>query len=136
MIAFDSSDWKTRWNFLDDFIRELVAPDYSRMPAETEIRNAETKLSRRLSPSIREWCAFAVASDQIKNSFSFRDCFVIEPVPGHSSIGLLLQGEGDVYWAVEEDSWSQDDPPVQTYYLVPRDASLCRGMSENGRDVF
>jgi hypothetical protein len=110
-------DWHTNWRVIDAFVRDWLAADYTRQPATERIRDFERSVAVTLPPSAREWCSFALASEQIASRFSFRDCLVIEHLKDHDAISLLLQGEADFYWAIETRFLDNDDPPVTGYYL-------------------
>lgn len=110
-------DWRTNWRAIDAFIRDWLEVDYARDPKPGQIRELEQSAGVTLPPSVREWCSFALASPQIESRFSFRDCLVIERLDEHDAISLLLQGEGDFYWAVETPALVKADPPVTGYYL-------------------
>jgi hypothetical protein len=117
MTNFDSANWTARWEFIDDFIHQWLSTQYSREPVVNEIREAEENIGLQLPPSVRAWCEFVAASDQIEDSFNFRDEFVMEKVPGHSAISILQSGEQDLYWAIDETDWHREDPPVKIFCI-------------------
>ncbi len=43
----------------------------------------------------------------------------MERMPGHPAVSLMIQGEGDVQWAVRLADLGDPDPPVHTYRWVP-----------------
>lgn len=117
MIDFDdNNDWSENWAAFDRFVCDWLRTDFTRDPGSPEIDELERSAGVTLPPSAREWCAFALASQTLEH-FSWRDCLVVEPVPGHEAVSLLLQGEGDYYWAIETKNLTQPDPPVIGYSL-------------------
>ena len=111
------TDWRTRWQASDEFIRYWFDTDFVRHPTDSRIDQIEARLGLPLPPSIREWVAFSLAAGQIERNFSFRDSLEIEKLADHDAISLLWQGEADYIWAVEMTHWSEADPPVVAYYL-------------------
>jgi len=112
-----NKDWQERWYVIDSFIRSWLAPGFSRLPDQHELEKLEERVGIRLPASAREWCFLAWAAPQIEQHFIFRYCFVIERLKDHDAVSLLLQGEGDFYWAIETQFLENDDPPVTAYLL-------------------
>jgi hypothetical protein len=110
--------WEGRWAVLREFVRRwhglTLDPVGRRSPL---VAQEESKLGVQLPPSFREYVSF---SEELiaQNAFGIlRDCYEVTRLQAHSAISLLLQGEGDVYWAVKLEDFSKQDPPVNTYYL-------------------
>jgi uncharacterized protein (TIGR02996 family) len=78
-----------------------------------EVQAAEARLGVTFSPSMREWVAFA---RDVRRSGNYhdvlRDVYTMERLPNHPAISLLLQCEGDYYWAVHHADLDKIDPPV------------------------
>jgi len=111
------TDWRARWQAIDEFIRYWFDTDFVRDPTDSRIDEIEAHLGLPLPPSVRQWVAFALAAGQIKKNFTFRDSLEIEKMADHDAISLLWQGEADYIWAVELTRWSEPDPAVVAYYL-------------------
>jgi hypothetical protein len=115
--------WEGRWRLIRRFAERLYAvhlPDVGRVPPYS--RRLESKLGRRLPPSVIEWMAFAkdlpkvsnrAASDLAHYSLAVRD------MPEHSAISLNKAYEGR-QWGVAYRDFDQDDPPVSSYVFVQR----------------
>jgi hypothetical protein len=110
--------WDGRWALLREFVRRwhgfTLGPVGRRSPL---VEQEESRLGLRLPPSFREYVSF---SEELiaQNAFGIlRDCYEVTRLEAHSAISLLLQGEGDVYWAVTLEDFNKEDPPVNTYYL-------------------
>ncbi len=117
MMDFDdNNDWSANWAVFDRFVCEWLRTEFTRDPQSPEIDELERSVDVALPPSVREWCAFALAARTLAH-FSWRDCLIVEPVPGHEAVSLLLQGEADYYWAIENKDLTQSDPPVIGYSL-------------------
>ena len=115
VIAFDdSTDWPAQWASIDSFVSDWLSVEFSRDVASSDIEQLCGDLT--LPPSAREWIAFALASQHVTN-FTFRDCLVVESVPGHDAVSLLIQGEADYYWAIESRRVDEPNPPVEAYIL-------------------
>lgn len=76
----DLGDFRSRWDAIDIFIREWLNCDFTRPVATATIRDFESAIGATLPPAAKEWCSFAVASEKIQDSFSFRDELVVRPV--------------------------------------------------------
>lgn len=117
MMEFDdNNDWSTNWVAFDQFVCDWLKTNFARDPRSPVIDELERSAGVALPPSAREWCAFAFAARRLKH-FAWRDCLVVEQVPGHAAVSLLLQGEADYYWAIESANLVQSDPPVIGYAL-------------------
>ncbi len=117
MLDFDDrNDWAANWAAFDRFVRDWLRTDFARDVRSPEIRKLEKSAGVTLPASAREWCAFALASRKLAH-FTWRDCLVVEPVPEHDATALLIQGEADYYWAIQNERLTQADPPVTAYSL-------------------
>jgi uncharacterized protein (TIGR02996 family) len=83
------------------------------------IQAEEARLGRTLSPSLREWVAYAYdvsgASDAHQVLLVLRDNYQLTELQGHDAVSLLLRGEGDYHWAVRHEHLNLNDPPVYGY---------------------
>ena len=117
-FALIPDDWKGRWELLREFVRR-----WHRIPlgpvgiTSPVVEQEETRLGVTLSPSLREWISFAQELIARQSFDILRDCYEVTRLEDHAAISLMLQGEADVYWAVNEMDLSQDDPPVTVYTL-------------------
>jgi len=113
----DLPDWRTRWNAIYEFIEDWRGKPFQPTPATAEIARVETQLGIRMPPSMHEWLSFVHSCEQIEDCFSWRDDLKVERLEDHDAISLLLQGEGDAYWAVKTTSLQEADPHVTVYML-------------------
>ena len=103
-----------RWTLLREFVsrwHNLNMPQL-RDP-ERSARDIEYSLDQKLPYSMREWVAFSRDLIAI-NSFEhvMRDLFDVSRMNRFNCTTLMIQGEGDVYWAVADKNSELDDPPV------------------------
>jgi hypothetical protein len=110
-------DWRARWDAIYAFLDGWRGQPFRREPTDQRIAELEFTLDATLPPSMREWISFATAHDEIKDCFIWRDRLSIERLDEHDAVSLLLQGEGDYYWAIKVPDLALPDPPVGTYYL-------------------
>ena len=116
------ADWRGRWRLLREFTErwhKVPLPDIGGQP--DRVRHAEEAVGGDLPPSMREWVAFTGDLEDRAADELLRDVVEIRDLadPLHlDALSLLLQGEGDYYWAVEREHLDEDDPPVQGYNLV------------------
>jgi len=111
-------DWEPRWKLLREFIRRWHAIDLRGVGVHSEaVDEAEKRLGVVLPPSFREWNS--LASELIeKGRFDiFRDAYKVTNLDTLSATTLLLQTEGDYYWAVKNENLALEDPPVDGYWL-------------------
>ena len=110
--------WQGRWTLLREFVRRWHGLSLGPVGAGSMLVDTEeSKLGLQLPPSFREWIAFAEELSA-QNAFEIlRDCYEVTRLESHSAISLMLQGERDLYWAVKEEDFKSEDPPVNTYYL-------------------
>jgi uncharacterized protein (TIGR02996 family) len=112
-------DWKGRWRLLREFIERwhgIPMPDVGGRVLEVE--QTEKELGCRLPLSVREWIAFG--SDlmhQQRFDQVLRDWHMVKRLDDLAAISLMLQAEGDFYWAIKEEDLAVADPPVQGYVL-------------------
>ena len=120
------SDTESRWEAIRRFISRWCRPADSPLPETYNgnsklIDNANAISDGAVSYSIGQWLAL-VENSAILDSPHIRDCPVIQPIEeffkdgkiGNATV-ILESGEGDVYWAVENDRLRDDDPPVHIY---------------------
>jgi hypothetical protein len=89
-------------------------PDVGGRPEE--VRAAEARLGVALPPSVREYVAYAHdVFPRPDYRVVHRDGYVMDRVPGHPAVSLMIQGEGDVHWAVRLADLGDSDPPVHTF---------------------
>jgi len=103
--------WKTVRNFAETWAGEQF-PDLG----YTEIESASATTGVTLGKSIQNWIRLCVSMNSAGHNL-LRDVFTIEPVPGHDAISLMIQGEGDFYWALRKSDLANDDPPVICFHL-------------------
>jgi uncharacterized protein (TIGR02996 family) len=111
--------WKERWRLLREFTERwhgFPMPDVG--GRAKEVHQAEKKLGLNLPPSVREWIAFGVDLEK-KGWFGhvLRDCYEVKDLTELSAVSLMIQGEGDFYYAVKKDNLKDADPPVHGYVL-------------------
>jgi|GEM_PF-3510960 len=110
--------WLGRWGLLREFTRRWHGLSL-RPPGRysSRVEREQSKLGIVLPPSFQEWLAFA---DELLAQDAFeilRDCYEITRIEEQGATSLLLQGEGDVYWAIRDENLTDSDPPVDTYCL-------------------
>lgn len=110
--------WDGRWAVLREFVRRWHGFPLGPVGRHSSlVEQEQSKLGLALPPSFREYVSF---SEELtaQNTFGIlRDCYEVSRLEAHSAVSLLLQGEGDVYWAVKLEDFNEDDPPVNNYYL-------------------
>ena len=110
--------WKERWRLLREFTER-----WHRIPMEdvggraAEVQEAERRLNVELPPAVREWIAYS--HDLIEQgAFDIlRDCYEVITLKNLAAVSLLIQSEGDLYWAVRKKNLRLPDPPVDWYLL-------------------
>jgi uncharacterized protein (TIGR02996 family) len=114
------ADWKGRWRVVREFTERwhgIPLPDVGGRPGE--IRAAESRVGVTLPPSVREYIAYAHdVFPEPGYRIVFRDPYVMERMPGHLAVSLMIQSEGDIHWAVQLADLGDPDPPVHTYVHV------------------
>lgn len=110
-------DWKGRWRVVREFTERwhgIPMPDVG--GRLEEVRAAEVRLKANVPPSVREYIAFAHdLFPEPENHQVLRDWYLMEPMPGHPAVSLMIQGEGDMHWAVQLADLGEADPLVHTY---------------------
>jgi uncharacterized protein (TIGR02996 family) len=110
-------DWKSRWRVVREFTERwhgIPMGDVGGRPEE--VRAVEGRLGVILPPSVREYVAYAHdVFPQPDYRIVLRDGYVLERMPDHRAVSLLIQGEGDMQWAVRLADLGAPDPPVHTY---------------------
>jgi hypothetical protein len=107
-----------RWELLREFTRRwhgIALAPVDRI--SSLVYREQATLSIRLPTSFREYIAFA---EELTAQAAFgilRDTYDVCRLEEHSATSLLLQCEGDVYWAVKDENLIADDPAVEMYYL-------------------
>ncbi len=117
-FAHVPDSWQGRWALLREFVRRWYGFSLGPVGAHSNLVDREEgKLGLQLPPSFREWISFAEEL-YAQNAFRIlRDDYKVTRLEGHSAISLIMQGEGDVYWAVKEEDFQSEDPPVHTYFV-------------------
>jgi hypothetical protein len=111
-------DCRSRWKLLRQFIRRWYGLELSEAGGwPRPVQAEEETLGIDLPPSFREW--MALASELIeKGRFDiFRDSYEVMDLKALAAVSLLLQSEGDYYWAVQKENLAIEDPPVDGYWL-------------------
>ncbi len=112
--------WNERWRLLREFCERWHGVPMPDLGGQADaIAAIEKDHNVVLASSFREWIAFA-RDLQARNSFGkvMRDGFVVEDLTeaaGDRALTLMLQTEGDVYWAVFKRNLNEVDPPVAMY---------------------
>jgi uncharacterized protein (TIGR02996 family) len=107
-----------RWRLIREFAnrwRGLALGDVG--GRVDEIRAIEFRLGRTLPAAVRAWVAFAHDVRQNAHYFDvLRDFFVMDDLADQPAVSLLLQCEGDYYWAVRHADWHLPDAPVHGFH--------------------
>jgi hypothetical protein len=111
--------WDQRWQQLRNFTRAWHGIPLDPVGATSDLpAREEARLGIRFPPAFREWIDFAgELADHNAFSTVLRDGYEVSRLQDHRAVSLILQCEGDVYWAVKEEDWGEDDPPVEFYHL-------------------
>lgn len=117
LLFDDNNDWATNWAAFDNFVREWLQISFIRNSKSPYIEDLELAAGIELPPSMREWCAFFFASDQIYKSFTFRDYLIVKRLEKCDSYSLLYLAEGESCWAIESNHLLDPDPPVVGYFI-------------------
>ena len=133
-------DWRDGWRLIREAHERWTGepmPDIGGRQAEIE--ETERRLGLTLPPSVREYVAFAHDLPRLEGEHGigmYRDPYMMELVPGHLALSLIMQAEGDVHWAIQLDDLRRDDPPVHTYYLGRLDDEVIEGeFVPSGREL-
>lgn len=111
-------DWHTRWKLLREFIRRWHNVKLQDVGYKSDlVQKEEKKLGVVLPPSFREWISLASELLEEGRFNIFRDSYEVANLTDLSAISLLLQSEGDYYWAVKNQNLAFEDPPVEGYWL-------------------
>jgi uncharacterized protein (TIGR02996 family) len=107
-------DWKGRWRLIREFYERWHRRPLGDVGGRAdEIREVEARLGRTLPPSVREWVAFAHdVGKKDRVHAVLRELFEMQDFPGLPATSLVLQSEGDYWWAVRHADFSLPDPPV------------------------
>lgn len=109
---------QARWTLLREFIsrwHEIELPLLR--DAASAASDIESTLNRQLPESIREWIALARdLSERGHFGEVFRDQFEVTRISRLAITTLLLQGEQDIYWAIQDSYLNLPDPPVDSYW--------------------
>ena len=110
--------WDGRWAVLREFVRRWHGFSLGPVGGRSLlVKQEESKLGLQLPPSFREYVSF---SEELtgQNAFGIlRDWYEVNRLEPYAAVSLLMQAEGDVYWAVKLEDFNKEDPPVNTYYL-------------------
>jgi uncharacterized protein (TIGR02996 family) len=119
-----SEDGKGRWRIVREFTERwhgIPMVDVGGRP--NEIQEAEQRLGVKLPPSVREFVAFAHdVFPRPDYRVVLRDGYLMQRMPNSPAISLMIQGEGDMQWAVQLADLADPDPPVHTYVFDPEDS--------------
>jgi len=114
----NSDDLNTRWKLLREFIQRWHNIDLPVVGYNSEIVEEEEKrLGIILPSSFREWISLASELIEKERFDIFRDSYNVTSLKTLSATSLLLQKEGDYYWAVKNENLALEDPPVDGYWL-------------------
>jgi len=110
--------WKQRWRLIREYTEQWQNLSLGDVGGRAdEIRGVEARLGRSLPPSVREFVAFAYdARRQSDYHEVFREVFQMLELAGCEAICLLLQCEGEYYWAVRYSDLGVADPPVHAFH--------------------
>lgn len=117
-----------RWLAIRKFIENWHEITIPQVDSKKEIENIESELGISLPVSFKEYIKLSeqllITSIDYRNGYKssgynhvFRDNFKVVRLEQHNAISLMLQAEGDLYWAVKEEDLKYDDPPVQMYIM-------------------
>lgn len=110
--------WSGRWQLVREFTRRWHGVTLSEVGQHTSVvQSKESELGIKLPPSFREWVAFSTELIAQGSFGILRDCYEVTRLEEHRATSLLLQGEGDVYWAVKDENLGEPDPPIDMYFL-------------------
>ena len=117
-----------RWQAIRTFVTRWHGIPLSPAGASSAVaEGSNAQFGLRLPPSFHEYVAFADELSALprklgpydSTAFSIlRDNYRIERLEDHQATSLMLQGEGDFYWAVRDEYLTEDDPPVDGYHLT------------------
>ena len=111
-------DLNTRWKLLREFIRSWHNIDLHFDGDNSEVvEEEEKKLGFMLPSSFREWISLASELIEKVRFNIFRDSYKVTSLDTLSATTLLLQSEGNYYWAVKNENLALEDPPVDGYWL-------------------
>ena len=125
LFSVTPDSWPERWAAIREFTRRWLQIDLpDSLPeggeagrAEREMEGVAARLRVRFPPSLREWMRFAEALIARGKFDVFRDNYAVEWDRDHPGFSLMVQVEGDLYWAVRKRNLRLDDPPVDGYGL-------------------
>ncbi len=105
-----------QWKMIRKFIENWCQIPLAHLEQTNEFEAIEQELEMTLPESFREYINLSI---QLLHSDSqiFRDCFEVEFLEEFEAISLMLQGEGDFYWAVLKADLNSESPKVHGYIL-------------------
>ena len=123
-----------KWELITKFIEQWNSILIPTTDCTKLILELEEKLNVRLPESFKNYItlstqlltlAIKFPNGMGSNAYSvlFRDRFVVEKIKNHDAISLMIQGEGDFYWAVRIDDLQLENPPVHGYVLDYEDSN-------------
>jgi hypothetical protein len=123
-----SADPAERWELIRSFIESWYNINIPNIEQTNQIAAIEQRLGFVLPYSFQQYIhissqllalKYTFQNGQKSNSFSniFRDCFEVKYLKEHDAISLMIQGEGDFYWAIKKSDLHMDDPKVYGYGL-------------------
>jgi len=133
--------WRERWRLIREFTER-----WHRVPLgdiggrQQEIAEVEARLGRKLSPSVREWIAFAQDVRTLTDYHDvFGDVFRLGDVPSQPAVSLLVSGDDGYHMGIPHADFEQPDPPVHRYLCnweeVPRSIYVPDGGSPRHSSV-
>ena len=116
------------WKLIRNFIESWYEIDIPQIDYSEEIKYIESELHIMLPVSFKEYIKLSkqLMSTDIthpngykSNNYShiFRDIYKVERLDEHKAYSLMLQAEGDLYWAVKDEDMNFEDPPVHMYIM-------------------
>jgi hypothetical protein len=123
-----SKDVSERWERIRKFLETWHTLEIPRLDYANELENIEADLGVQLPTSFKNYITLSkqllsmntsYPNGYETNAFSrvFRDYFEIKLLEEHRAISMLLQAEGDFYWAVKKTDLHVEDPAVHGYLL-------------------
>jgi uncharacterized protein (TIGR02996 family) len=111
--------WKERWRLLREFTERWHRIEMPDVGGRTkEVKKIEKTLKLKLPPAVREWVGFSLdLLGQSRFEDVLRDCFEVKILDDLGALSLMIQGEGDMYWAIKLEHLQAPDPPVELFSL-------------------
>jgi len=124
MIVFDHAPatYADGWAIIKKILRKWHHIDVSWREADhrAAIATLEDAAGTALPPSVKEW-VYMIEEMMRTEQWPLRDSYDISFRTDIQALTLLIQGEGDYYWAVKKENLVKTDPPVDGYSLESED---------------